>query len=95
MPQVRKGGALREGLSAVSAGSGFEDLLPLSSGWTFEGQLSIACCRTGAGSSTGHFEDHRWRPGWSGAPRVQGRAFQLTAEEVRAVSDAAVGMFLP
>ena len=34
--------------------------------------------------------------GQSGAepPRAQGRAFQLTAEEVRAVTDAAVGMFL-
>ena len=27
-------------------------------------------------------------------PRAQGRAFQLIAEEVRAVSDAAAGMFL-
>ena len=28
-------------------------------------------------------------------PRAQGRAFQLAAEEVGAVSDAAAGMFLP
>ena len=72
MPQVRKGWALCEGLSAVSASSGFEDLLSLSSGWTFEGQLSTVCCRIGAGSSTGHFEDHRWRSGWSGAPKGSG-----------------------
>ena len=69
MSQVRKGGALCEGLSADSAGSGFEDLLPLSSGWIFEGQLSTARCRTGAGSSTDHFEDYGWRSGWSGAPK--------------------------
>ena len=69
MPQVRKGGALCEGLSAVNSSSGFEDLLSLSLGWALEGQLPTACCRTGAGSSTGHFEDHRWRSGWSGAPK--------------------------
>ena len=94
MPQVRNGGELCEGLSADSPGSGFEDLLSLSSGWTFEGQLSTTCCRTGAGSSTGHFEDSRRRSGWSGAPRAQGRAYQLAAEEVRAVPDADAGMFL-
>ena len=69
MSQVRKGGALCAGLSAVSAGSGFEDLLSLLSGWTFEGQLSTTFCRTGAGSSTDHFEDSRRRSGWSGAPK--------------------------
>ena len=66
----------------------------MSAGWTFEGQLSTAFCRTGAGSSTGRLEEFRRRTGWSGAPRAQSRAYQLAAEEVRAVSDAAAGMFL-
>ena len=66
----------------------------MSVGWTFEGQLSTAFYRTGAGSSTGHLEEFGRRTGWSGAPRAQGRAYQLAAEEVRAVSEAAAGMFL-
>ena len=75
MPQVRKGGALCEGLSADSSDSGFEDLLSLQSGWTLEGQLSTTCCRVGVGSSTGHFEVHGWRSGWSGAPKGSGSCF--------------------
>ena len=81
---MREGGTLCEGLSAVGAGSGFEDMLSLSSGWTFEGQLSTDCCRIGAGSSTGYVEDHRWRSGWSGAPKGLGSCF----------SAAVAGMFL-
>ena len=82
------------GLSAVSANSGFEDLLSVSAGWTFEGQLSTAFCRTGAGSSTGHLEEFRRRTGWSRAPRAQGRAYRLAAGGDGAVPEAAVGMML-
>ena len=93
MPQVRKGGALCEGLSAVSANSGFEDLLSLSSGWAFEGQLQLAAGPVQAPASA----TLRITGGGQGGaepPRAQGRAFQLVAEEVRAVPDAAAGMFL-
>ena len=66
----------------------------MSAGWTFEGQLSTIICRTGAGSSTGHLEEFRRRTGWSGAPRAQGRAYQLAAEGDGAVPEAAASMML-
>lgn len=86
MPQMWQGGALFQGLPSVRPSRRYKDLLPFSSGWSCEDQLSAsapATVRIGDG-----------RPVKVEPLKAQGHAFQLMAEEAKAAPYVVAGTFL-
>ena len=94
MSQVRKGGALCEGCRQSAP---VRDLR-ICYYCHQVGHLRVNCPQLAAGPVQAPLPSTLritgGRQGGAEPPRAQGRAFQLIAEEVRAVPDATAGMFL-